>query len=57
MLRQHVHKAIVDRNVPSIKLVLEEAEKHNELAMNHRYVAPTSPGHAVTFISAWLRSD
>lgn len=28
MLRQHAKKAVVDRNLPAIKLVLEEAEKN-----------------------------
>ena len=28
MLRQHVRKSLVDKSVPSIKLVLAEAEKH-----------------------------
>lgn len=41
MLRQHVHKAIVGRNVPSIKLVLEEAEKHKVI---ERPPAPQNGG-------------
>ena len=32
MLRQHVKKAIVKQNLTSIKLVLEEAEKHGLIA-------------------------
>ena len=28
MLRQHVRKSLVDKSVPSIKLVIAEAEKH-----------------------------
>jgi len=41
MLRQHVHKAIVGRNVQSIKLVLDEAEKHNVI---ERPPAPQNGG-------------
>jgi len=41
MLRQHVHKAIVGRNVQSIKLVLDEAEKHKVI---ERPPAPQSGG-------------
>ena len=29
LLRQHVRKSLVDKSVPSMKLVLAEAEKHN----------------------------
>ncbi len=41
MLRQHVHKAIVGRNVQSIKLVLDEAEKHKVI---ERPPAPQNGG-------------
>ena len=32
MLRQHLRKAIVDKSVPSIKLILDQAEKHDVIA-------------------------
>lgn len=44
MLRQQVHKAIVGRNVPSIKLVLEEAEKHKVIER------PPAPQHGGVFV-------
>lgn len=44
MLRQHVHKAIVGRNVPSIKLVLDEAEKHKVIEK------PPSPQNGGVFV-------
>ena len=45
MLRQHLRKAIVDKSVPSIKLILDQAEKHDVIANRRRPCAAASlPG-------------
>ena len=40
MLRQHVRKSLVDKSVPSMKLVLAEAEKHKVIQER----PPSDPG-------------
>ena len=45
MLRQHVRKSLVDKSVPSMKLVLGEAEKHKLIK-----VQPSFPRHGVLVI-------
>ena len=40
MLRQHVRKSLVDKSVPSIKLVIAEAEKHKVIQER----PPSDPG-------------
>ena len=40
MLRQHVRKSLVDKSVPSMKLVLAEAEKHKLI----KEPPPSDPG-------------
>ena len=44
MLRQHVRKSLVDRCVPSMKLVLDEAEKHKVIK------EPPAPARGGVFV-------